>query len=107
MTDICRHYAKGNCWRGAACGFRHPIEMRRHQYIQPEPPLPPSIDPALVTRGYIKLGCLEFRATRKCAEGRNCFYIHEPVQSIGGFSSAIEEYEREKEKERENEVTLK
>jgi hypothetical protein len=98
MTDICRHYAKGNCWRGAYCRFVHPVKPRP----------PPSIDPALVTRGYIKLGCLEFRATRKCAQGKECHYIHEPVQqSIGGFSSVLEEYEREKEKERENEVTLK
>ena len=101
MTDICRHFAKGNCWRGDSCRFRHPVKN-----IKPIPSS--SIDPALVTRGYIKLGCLEFRATRKCAEGRNCFYIHEPVQqSIGGFSSVLEEYEREKERERENAVTLK
>jgi len=98
MTDICHYFAKGNCWRGGACRFRHPIKN-----IKPIPSS--SIDPALVTRGYIKLGCLEFRATRKCVEGRNCFYIHEPVQSTVGFSSVLEEYEREK--ERENEVTLK
>ena len=97
--SICRHYKKGNCWRGSRCGFLHPKELRKHQHLKPSScsftitsPKPVEKDPNLRTLGYIQLGCLAFRATGQCAQGRQCAYIHEPHGTFSkGFSTVLYE----------------